>query len=314
MVSGRSDQRHPFVSLILLLAFVFVGAIIFTLIGAIAGGVIFGLPDLMRFFGGDMAANIELVKLIQIFSSIGMFVVPAIVFARVQQPGGWLDYLKLESIQPVLALLTVVLMFSSLPLIELFAVLNEQMNLPDFMNGLESWMKSKEDQMAELTRQLLVMNSVNALLLNLLMLAVIPAIGEEFIFRGCLQRIFLRMTNKNHLAIWLTAIVFSAIHVQFFGFLPRMLLGALFGYLLVWSNNLWLPIIAHFINNATAVITAYIFQQQGKSFDEITVAEPSGWPIYLLSFLATASLIWYFRKIALQNTHNPLTYNGAGLD
>jgi hypothetical protein len=86
----------------------------------------------------------------------------------------------------------------------------------------------------------------------------LPAIGEELLFRGVLQKLIQKMTGSSHWAIWITATLFSALHLQFFGFLPRLLLGALFGYLLEWTGTLWLPILAHFINNASGVIVFFI--------------------------------------------------------
>jgi membrane protease YdiL (CAAX protease family) len=155
-------------------------------------------------------------------------------------------------------------------------------------------MKLKEAQMAEMTKQLLVMKSIPVLLINLLMLAIIPAVGEEFIFRGCLQKIFGRWIGNYHIAIWITAIIFSGIHFQFYGFMPRMLLGALFGYLLVWSGSLWLPILAHFMNNGVAVVTAYVFQQQGKPLELMYESDPASQPVFIASIAVMAVLLWYF--------------------
>lgn len=306
--SGSAD-RHPFLSLLILLGLIMAGAIIFTIIGAVIGGLVFGMPDLMKFFTGDLGANLALTKIVQIASSTGMFIIPAIFFARIESRN-WRDYLRLRPTLPVLFLFTILLMFISVPLLELSVEINAGMKLPSFLADLEEWMRRQEDQMAELTKQLLTMNSVNALLVNLLMLAVIPAIGEELIFRGCLQKLFREITGNYHVAIWLTAIIFSAIHMQFYGFIPRMLLGAMFGYLLVWSNSLWLPILAHFVNNATAVITAYVFQQQGKSLDQLSEPQLGSWPAYLISLAGTAALLWYFYQKA--NTPQPVINNTDG--
>jgi membrane protease YdiL (CAAX protease family) len=90
------------------------------------------------------------------------------------------------------------------------------------------------------------------------MVALLPAVGEEFLFRGVIQRSFTRMTKNHHHGIWISAFFFSALHMQFYGFLPRLLLGGLFGYLLVWSGSMWIPILAHFFNNAFAVISLYL--------------------------------------------------------
>ncbi len=185
-------------------------------------------------------------------------------------------------------------MIALAPILELSVDLNKSMKLPDFLRDLETWMLLKEQEMAEMTRQLLRMDTITVLLINILMLAVIPAIGEEFIFRGCLQKIFGLWTGNKHIAIWLTAFIFSAIHVQFYGFIPRMLLGALFGYLLVWSNTIWIPVLTHFINNAVAVVTAYVYQRKGISLDKLDQPDPSAFYVYLISFIAGAALLWAF--------------------
>jgi hypothetical protein len=118
-------------------------------------------------------------------------------------------------------------------------------------------MKAAEERAAEVTKAFLVMNGIGDLIINLIIIAIIPAIGEELLFRGVLQRQINIWSKNGHLAVWIAAFVFSAIHLQFYGFLPRLILGALFGYFYLWSNNLWVPIIAHFINNASAVMISY---------------------------------------------------------
>jgi membrane protease YdiL (CAAX protease family) len=283
--------------------------LIFTIIGAVIAGLIYGMPDLLKFFTGDLSANLSLTKFIQIASSIGMFIIPALFFARLESKN-WQSYLKLNAVSSLLAVLTIVIMYFSVPLLELSVEINKSMELPGFLQELEGWMRRQEDQMAELTRQLLTMKTVGSLLINLFMLAIIPAIGEEFIFRGCLQRLFKQLTSNHHIAIWLTAFIFSAIHMQFYGFLPRMLLGAMFGYLLVWSNSLWLPILAHFVNNATAVVTAYVYQQQGKSLEQLDQPERSHWLVYLISLALTIVLLWNFYQRA--KTPGAIIKNGDG--
>jgi membrane protease YdiL (CAAX protease family) len=144
------------------------------------------------------------------------------------------------------------------------------------------------------------MDSFNLLFVNILMLAIIPALGEELIFRACFQKVFVRWTGNYHVAIWITAIVFSAIHFQFFGFFPRMILGALFGYLFVWSGNIWIPILAHFLNNGMAVLAAFILQQEGKSIDQAFESDSVTVPIFIASTLAFFILFWYFHKYTVK--------------
>lgn len=298
MLKPASTQRHPFISLLLLILLMFAGAVVFMILAFIAVIAIYGMKEMLNASTGA-ASSIEIIKLLQLFISTGMFVVPALFFARIESKN-WTEYLKLQGFPYILMVLALLIMLSSGPMLELSAEINKGMKLPGFLKGLEQWMLSKELEMAEMTRKLLIMNSAGVLIINILMLAIIPAIGEELIFRGCLQKIFGKWTGNKHIAIWLTAIIFSAIHVQFYGFLPRMLLGALFGYLLVWSRTIWIPILAHFMNNAVAVITAYVYQRQGISLDKLDQPDPLASYVYIISFLACSVLLWTFYTTSLK--------------
>ncbi len=298
MLKPASTQRHPFLSLLLLLLLMFAGAAIFMLLAFIVGISVYGMKEMLNASTGT-SSSIEIIRLLQLFISTGMFIVPALFFARLESKN-WIGYLKLKGFPVILILIAVLIMLSSGPMLELSSELNKSMKLPDFLKGLEQWMLSKELEMAAMTKQLLKMNSISVLLFNILMLAIIPAVGEEFIFRGCLQKIFARWTGSKHIAIWVTAIIFSAIHIQFYGFIPRMLLGALFGYLLTWSGTIWIPILAHFMNNAVAVITAYVYQQKGISLDKLDQPDPVAFYIYIISFLACSALLWTFYTTSLK--------------
>jgi len=164
-----------------------------------------------------------------------------------------------------------VLMFIAAPFINLVGEWNANMIFPDWLSGVEKWMRSSEESAERLTKAFLKVDGLSGLWFNLFMIAVLPAIGEEFLFRGIIQRIFTNWTRNHHWGIWISAILFSALHMQFFGFVPRMILGALFGYLLVWSGSMWLPIAAHFINNALAVIVMYLIDKNliGQEVEEI---------------------------------------------
>lgn len=196
-------------------------------------------------------------KFIQLFNSIGLFVLPPFLYLLYYKEKP-LKYLNIkESINGRTVFFLLLIYFISIPGMEWLIKLNGQLSLPESLQGLETWMKDAEDRAKELTAVFLTMNGLPDLLINLLIIAVIPALGEELIFRGVLQKQLQGWTKNGHTAVWITAFLFSAIHLQFYGFLPRLLLGALFGYYYLWSNNLWVPIIAHFINNGTAVIISY---------------------------------------------------------
>jgi membrane protease YdiL (CAAX protease family) len=121
-------------------------------------------------------------------------------------------------------------------------------------------MRITEEEAAKLTETFLKMPTIGSFLFNIFMIALLPAIGEEFMFRGLLQRLLKEWLGNIHLAIFISAFLFSALHMQFYGFFPRMLLGIMFGYLFYWSGSLWVPICAHFINNGSAVIFSYLGQ------------------------------------------------------
>ena len=313
MTEHRSTERHPFVSLLLLLFLMIVGIIVFSVIAVVVCMALYGVNTVLDVGFGRVAAGINMLKIFQIGISIGWFVIPTLVLARLEN-SNWLGYLKLNTVVPVLLIaITMLLMFASAPLLDYSVELNKAMKLPDFLRGLEIWMKNKEDEAAKFTMQLLEMKTIPVLALNLFMLALIPAVGEELTFRACLQKFFGKMIGNHHLAIWITAIIFSAIHLQFYGFIPRMFLGALFGYLFFWSKSIWLPMLAHFVNNATAVITAYVYQRKGISLENLEAGSPSQSYIYLISFVGTALLMWFFYKTALNSSSDKGIY-GKGLE
>jgi membrane protease YdiL (CAAX protease family) len=142
------------------------------------------------------------------------------------------------------------------PLLDLTYRINEWALLPG--SSLHAWAGSLEAQAAELTQRILTCSSPIEGVAVLFSVALLPALCEEWLFRGALQPVMVRATGRVHWGIWLTAAVFSAIHMQFFGFLPRMILGALFGYLVVYSGSIWPAILGHFINNAGVVVTAWV--------------------------------------------------------
>ncbi|MBK8722812.1 MAG: CPBP family intramembrane metalloprotease [Saprospiraceae bacterium] len=162
-------------------------------------------------------------------------------------------------------------------------------------------MNTMEDSTNEIVINLLGTPDIGLLFLNLLVMAILPALGEELVFRGVVQPNLIKMVSNYHIAIWITAFIFSAIHMQFQGFLPRMVLGALLGYLSFWSKNLWFPIIAHFFNNAIQVVAFFIVKKNNL---EIDLNNNFEFPIYILiiSLILFLGIGWYFYRYFLQNT------------
>ena len=154
--------------------------------------------------------------------------------------------------------LVVVLYVVSLPAMNWLVDLNAHLTLPSWLGGVERALQSAEDMAAEATEQLLDVNTIGQLLPCVFVVGLMAGLSEEILFRGAMQRTMQDSRLSSHAAVWITAIVFSAIHLQFYGFLPRMVLGAWLGYLLVWTRSLWVPIIAHTLNNSTVVVLNYL--------------------------------------------------------
>jgi membrane protease YdiL (CAAX protease family) len=183
-----------------------------------------------------------------------------------------------------------------MPFMEWVMMTNQKLVLPDFLKGLENWIRRKEDETMQITLLLLKMAGTKVLVINLFMIAFVPAVSEELMFRGGVQRTFGRIFESQHAAIWLSAAVFSAIHVQFYGFLPRMLLGAGFGYIYLWSGSLWYSMLGHFINNAYAVCVAFYMQKQNMDISKMDSVPQFAWYGYLISFALTILVFQIFKK------------------
>lgn len=209
---------------------------------------------------GDLSSisyvDLQWFKLSQLISTMGLFIAPALIFAWLKNNN--FTYLQMFKINPKMAVLATLITIVAMPAMGYCMQINQSIHLPNFLSDLESLLRSQENDAENMTQVFLQMPSVIDLIINLFVIAIAPAIAEELLFRGIVQRFIFEVTQKPHLSIWLAAALFSFIHFQFFGFLPRMLIGALLGYLYYWSGNLWYSIIAHFINNGVQVIAVYV--------------------------------------------------------
>ena len=179
-------------------------------------------------------------------------------------------------------------------------MVNNEIHLPAFLQKVETWMRNSEDAATKLTEAFLSTTSWGGFIVNLVMIAGLAAIGEELIFRGLLVRLFREWTKNIHLAVIIPAAFFSALHLQFYGFFGRMMLGILLGYLFVWSRSLWVPILVHFFNNAMAVILSFLFKRGVITTDMESFGESGNAVIISASFILTALvmfLIYYHERI-----------------
>jgi len=306
--SANSSSRPPTLGgLIMLVGFILLGGVFSTFL-------VFGLLMLLKGMGPAQAQAYltglaihpaaastgwyELM-LLQAVNHLGTFLIPSLLYWYTIEHRTWRQF-NIRPVSTVSGLgLVVLIVIAFIPFDGLIIEWNQGIHLPQTLAPLEEWVRAKEKELEGVTKYLTTFRSAGQLLIALLVIAVIPAIGEETLFRGILQRNLTYWSGNVHVGVWVAAALFSAIHVQFLGFFPRMLLGALFGYLYVWSGSLWVPILAHFINNGFTVLMVYLYQQKVVSMDiESTEAVPLLGA--LVSGVFTAGMLYYF-KLTNQN-------------
>jgi len=237
--------------------------------------------------------------IIQSISTLGAFLLPALLFSYCVSKKLF-SYNKADKITPPqLAGYVLILSFLILPVIACLGYFNEQISLPCFMQKIEIWMREMEEKSRIALHLLTAHSTIPILLLNIIIMALLPAIFEEFLFRGTIQQLFSKWFSNKHVAIVITAFIFSAIHFQFFGFIPRFLLGIYLGYLFVWGRSLWLPIIAHFMHNAISLIFDYGAQRRGIDLEAITpIQMKEFYPAILLCTFCVGTGIYFLWKKA----------------
>jgi hypothetical protein len=250
--------------------------------------------SLMQF--RDDPNMITFLKVLQAVVVILVFIVPVAIFSFVirKEKFRFMRLNKFPKLPYLFVALTIFIV--ALPVVSGTSIINAKMHLPGFMQGVEEWMRIKEKAANESIELFFIDRSVMGLILNLIVIAFFAGLSEEIFFRGFLQRLFIENKMNMHVAVWLTAILFSAIHLQFFGFIPRMLLGAALGYLYAYTNNLWVPVIAHTTNNAFAVVMAWI--TGSISDDPMNPGPEEGLniPLMALSALLVGGMIWFLYK------------------
>lgn len=221
----------------------------------------FCLMSLVTVFFALTTSGLTLTRFALTTQDLLLFILPALCAAYLFG-GNAFRYLKADRAPKAGAIAGIVLcLLFAIPAMNLLIEWNESVVLPESLAGIEAWLKAQEASAQAMTEQMLQMSNGVDLIIMILIVGVLTGIGEEFVFRGVLQRLFLEKFRNPHTAVWVTAVIFSAVHFQFYGFVPRMLLGAFFGYLLVWSGNIWLPIFAHALNNSLSVVGAYMQQR-----------------------------------------------------
>ncbi len=176
---------------------------------------------------------------------------------------------------------------------------NAHLHFPAEMKGFETWARSKENELKVMTDFLTEFNSTGDFILGFVVIVLIPAFGEELLFRGIIQDKLENLLKNGHAAVWISAILFSAFHFQFFGFVPRIMLGVLFGYMYYWSRSLWYPVMAHFINNGFILVMMYLYDLRITNIN-VENEQAYSWTTTLIYALLGFLILFYFRRYFIQ--------------
>lgn len=257
------------------------------------------------FLFGKMTNVAAAYRISAVLQSVLVFITPALAVAMLSTrfPASLLAVDRLPSLKFTLtAIFTLVV---SIPLMNIIIEWNQNLTFPESMSGIVQTFKDLEAKSEDSINIMTSGNSAGILIVNIMIVGIFAGLGEELFFRGGLMRLLGGVKSiGTHKAIWISAIIFSALHLQFFGFVPRMLLGVFFGYLLAWSGSLWLPILMHIINNSIIVTFEWINQTNGTDIDINSIGTGSSTSniiILTLSVVLTAFSLFMLYKFSKQN-------------
>lgn len=296
---GILGGLHPFAKLLLLILTMLASTLVIVTLGMLLAMPFFG-TDVLNMREGFEAVNINFLKYAQLLSHLGLFVAASLIFAFLvgRNPMTYLQGRKAPMLSGLI--ISVLIMLAALPMVNYVMELNQQFSLPESLGRLEEWMRQSEDAAEEMTERFLDVSSWQGLVFNIFLIAVVPAVGEEFIFRGALQRILRQWFGNVHIAVIVAAILFSAMHLQFYGFLPRLLLGLVLGYMFIITGNIWVPVVAHFFNNAAAVLMHFMVHNNIIDYQVEDVGTGSMAPV--MSIISLLAVLLLFRMLYMRVT------------
>lgn len=304
------EGKPPVYKFLLLILFVIIGFSFSNILALLLAGLFWDqtqitvLPEAIRF--------------VLLLSSLGVFFLPAYLylfleknnFSKTPKKPVLFTQINLKEHKISIIIIGLISIFIIL-VIGLIGEWNQQLHFPGSLQKMENWMRAMEDSNQKTIELLTSSPHIGNLFLNLFFMAVLPAICEELFFRGVIQKFFISITKNKHIAIMVTAIIFSTIHFQFFGFFPRLILGIYLGYLAVWSGSLLLPILAHFFHNGISLIITYITNQTIPNSDELNMSNISGiGMLFVISCVIISIGIYYIYKEQRKYRHlNVKTFN-----
>lgn len=188
-----------------------------------------------------------------------VFIFPVWLVGRLQFGRQAPDHLGLTTPVSFAALLSGgLILVLSIPLLDQIIYWNAEIKLPESLRGFEDLLKEMEERNGAVSGEILSGRSVIALIEEIAIVGMLTGFAEEFFFRVGIQGTLVQTGIGRHASVWIAAFIFSALHMQFYGFIPRLLLGALFGYFYLWSGSVWLSAFTHALNNSIVVIFTWL--------------------------------------------------------
>jgi membrane protease YdiL (CAAX protease family) len=296
-MAGEIEKRPVWLVLMAILLSAFIGTLVGAGIGSLVGSLFYtDKGDFMMAAATSQYTpemKVPILVMQGITSFFGLLLAPFLTFKALTQNG--IKSFSNQKLKSSLLLLCFFIMLAFIVVDSAVIEWNKNIVFPDFLKSFETWARSYEERLEALTKMFTQFTSFGDFAVAMIVVGVGAGVCEEFLFRGIIQNELMRGTKNIHLSIWVAAFLFSAIHMQFFGFVPRMLLGGLFGYLYHWSGNLLVPMFAHFVNNGFAVLMMYLHQLKIVNMD-LEKEEAAPWYAVIVFAVIAASLLFLFKR------------------
>jgi uncharacterized protein len=295
--------QPPFAMLIFSSLGVILIGFVFQLLGLFMATFFYdvSMAELLQTNGASDRNVIAAIKLLQIIGALGTFVFSSLLISFFYT-GSWVGYFQAgREIDWKSAVLLMLVMVAALPFVNFLTDMNQRFVIP--FEGMEQYFREMEERTEELMMTLVKADDIVALMVNLFMIALIPAVGEELVFRGLIQRHLADLFRNAHVAIVVAAVIFSLVHFQIYSFLPRFFLGLILGYAFYYGKSIWYPIIAHLVNNTLGVLFYYFYMKEltGDSLEEIGTMEMMP-ATAILSLLVVGGLLYVWIKLVDSKT------------
>lgn len=269
---------------------------ILTLVGLlIVGTILASFVPLLFMPSTDSLGNLNFLRITQIISQFFMFIIPPILYSVLVKEKPF-EYLGFTKTSVWFFLTGTIMMYAILPLNNVVAEWNANISFPESMKAIENIIKTMQEQATEIIEKMLNVNNIGGLMINLFMIAGLAAFGEELLFRSLLQPFLIKACRNVHIGIFVASFVFSFIHFEFYGFLPRLVLGLLLGYMFYYSRSIWVPMLMHFVNNGTAVVLYYLNNIGVTNVDVESFGQTELLPL-IISIIVMTVLFWFTIKL-----------------